>query len=310
MSSNPVSDTWSGIEAGWRSGRLAHAWLLQGAPHGAALHFAEKMLDLIFDSDPHIRSRTHPDIIWIEPQSKSRRISIDDIRDNLIRPLSQTSFAGGWKAAVLFDADRMTVEASNAFLKTLEEPSPNTLLLLLTAEPQALLPTITSRCQRIVLGNDAGEESPWHADLLDLLRALPPSGPIEAGICTARLAGLLENLETQYAAEEEEALPDDLIGKERKELLAARTGARLTEARAGILRTLLLWQRDVLMLTLGQDGTILHFKEETDALGRQARRCNRAAALRRTAAVEEMARQFERNLPAKPVLGEFFAQMV
>ena len=309
-SGSQFSAAWAGIEAGWKKGQLAHAYLLQGAPHGAALRFAEKLLNLIFNNHPQIQTRAHPDIVWLEPQSKSRQITIDEIRD-LIRQLSQTSFAGGWKAGVILCADRMTDQAANAFLKTLEEPSARTLLILITDEPQALLPTISSRCQRISLSDEDEEISRhWKDPLLDILGELPPASIPEAGLFTGRITGILNALKEEFEAEETDRLPEDLSAKEAKDLLAARSTARLIESRTEILRTMLRWQRDVLLLVLEQDEAALTFQDDVDPLKRQAMLCTRAEALRRVTAVEEMGRQFDRNLPAELVFSNFFAQLV
>ncbi|MCU0857622.1 MAG: hypothetical protein MUC65_04370 [Pontiellaceae bacterium] len=310
MNSNQFSEAWDGIEKSWQNGKLAHAYLLQGAPHGAALRFAENLLNLIFNSHPQVRKRTHPDIFWVEPQSKSRQITIDEIRD-LIRQLSQTSFAGGWKAGVILCADRLGPDASNAFLKTLEEPPDRTLLILITDEPQALLPTISSRCQRISLADEDDEISRhWKDPLLDILGELPPATIPEAGLFTGRIMGILDELKKEFEAEETERLPEDLSAKESKTLLDARSTARLIESRTEMLRTMLRWQRDVLMTVLEQDECALHFQDDTEQLARQAMLCTRAEALRRVAAVEEMGRQLERNLPAELVFNSFFAQLV
>jgi DNA polymerase-3 subunit delta' len=309
-SGSQFSSAWTGIETSWRNGQLAHAYLLQGAPHGAALRFAEKLLNLIFNNHPQVQTRAHPDIVWMEPQSKSRQITIDEIRD-LIRQLSQTSFAGGWKASVILCADRLTDQAANALLKTLEEPSAKTLLILITDEPQALLPTISSRCQRISLSDEDAEVSRhWKDPLLDILGELPPASIPEAGLFTGRITGILNALREEFEAEESERMPEDLSAKEAKDLLAARSTARLIESRTEILRTMLRWQRDVLMLVLEQDEAALNFQDDTEPLKRQAMLCTRAEALRRIAAVEEMGRQFDRNLPEGLVFSSFFAQLV
>lgn len=309
-SSNQFSTAWKGIEKSWQSRQLAHAYLLQGTPHGAALRFAEQLLGLIFNNHPQIKTRAHPDIVWIEPQSKSRQIVIDEIRD-LIRQFSQTSFAGGWKAGIILCADRMTDQAANALLKTLEEPTAKTLLILVTDEPQALLPTISSRCQRISLTDEDAEVARhWKEPLLDILGELPPASIPEAGLFAARLLGLLDELKKEFESEESDRLPEDLSAKEAKALLDARSTARLIEARTEILRTMLRWQRDILMLSLEQSDTVLHFQEDKESLERQAMLCTRADALRRISAVEEMGQQFDRNLPAELVLNNFFAQLV
>jgi len=72
--------------------------------------------------------------------------------------LLRTASGGGWRVAVLDDAHRMTPEAENAFLKTLEEPPPSTLLILVTSEPLSLLTTTVSRCARVVFDAVAPEE--------------------------------------------------------------------------------------------------------------------------------------------------------
>lgn len=309
-SGSQFNSAWTGIETSWQNRQLAHAYLLQGAPHGAALRFAENLLNLIFNNHPQVQSRAHPDIVWMEPQSKSRQIGIDEIRD-LIRQLSQTSFAGGWKAGVILCADRMTDQAANALLKTLEEPSAKTLLVLLTNEPQALLPTISSRCQRISLADEDEEVSRhWKDPLLDILGDLPPASIPEAGLFTGRITGILNGLKEDFEAEESDRLPDDLSAKEAKDLLGARSTARLIESRTEILRTMLQWQRDILMLVLEQDESALHFQDDLEPLKRQAMICTRAEALRRIAAIEEMSRQFDRNLPAELVFSNFFSQLV
>ena len=308
--SNQFDTAWEGIEKGWNSGQLAHAYLLQGAPHGAALHFADKLLNLIFDNHPQVATRAHPDIAWLEPQSKSRQILIEQVRDNLIRPFSQTSFSGGWKVGVILCADRMNPQAANALLKTLEEPPARSLLLLITDEPQSLLPTISSRCQRINLTAEDDEVARhWKEPLLDILCKLPPADAPHAGLLTGRLVVLLNELKKEFETEEAEVLPEDLPAKEAKALLDGRTGARLVEARADILRTMLKWQRDVLMLVLEQNES-LHFAEQKEALERQASTCSRAEALKRITAVEEAGRQLDRNLPGELVFESLFSRMI
>jgi len=305
-SSSQFSTAWEGIEKSWQGGQLAHAYLLQGAPHGAALRFAEQLLNLIFDNHPQIQTRSHPDLHWLEPQSKSRRILIDEIRDTIITPLSKTSFSGGWKVGVILCADRLTPPAANAFLKTLEEPPQKTLLILVTDEPQSLLATITSRCQRIVLSDEDEEVSNhWKEPLLDILREFPPASAPEAGLASARLAAILKELYKFFEGEEQDNIPEDLSAKESKTLLEARATARMIEARADILRTMLLWQRDVLFGVLKQDESTLHFPDEKDALSRQAMLYTRAEALSYIAAVEEMGRQLDRNLPAELVFNNY-----
>jgi DNA polymerase-3 subunit delta' len=79
---------------------------------------------------------------------KANFIKINSVR-NLKRVSSFTSVEGSWKVFLVFDADKMNPEASNSLLKTLEEPTDKTLLVLTTSEKDRLLPTIISRCQLV-----------------------------------------------------------------------------------------------------------------------------------------------------------------
>lgn len=87
----------------------------------------------------------HPDLFLVEPEKGV--IPIDRIRQ-LKRDLGRKSFAGGYKLCIIDDAEKMNEQAQNALLKTLEEPTPDTLIILVSGYPYLLLPTIVSRCQR------------------------------------------------------------------------------------------------------------------------------------------------------------------
>ncbi|MFH0812344.1 MAG: DNA polymerase III subunit delta' [Pseudomonadota bacterium] len=88
----------------------------------------------------------HPDLIIIEP--KNGTITIDSIR-TLKQQLSRKSFFGGYKICIIDEAEKMNVQAENALLKTLEEPSPKTVIILVTGQPYLILPTVRSRCQHL-----------------------------------------------------------------------------------------------------------------------------------------------------------------
>ncbi|MCR5413508.1 MAG: hypothetical protein K6F50_02110 [Kiritimatiellae bacterium] len=141
-------------------GRAANGYLVCGDLRGQCDRLAGMVLAKLFPSQPELlASRSHPDVAWLEPQGRSRTIKVQrgkedsgpGMRDGIVEPMSATAFCGGWKAGVICGADRMQPEAANAFLKTLEEPPPKTLFLLLTDSPDAILPTIVSRTQRIDL---------------------------------------------------------------------------------------------------------------------------------------------------------------
>jgi DNA polymerase III subunit delta' len=128
-------------------GRLPHSYLITGPDGSGKRDLVHKFFA---DLNQTTRVETHPDYHCVEPESKSRRILVEQIRQ-LEESLRMKSSEAAWKFGVIVDADRMMPQASNAFLKTLEEPPPKSILCLLTAVPEALLETVLSRCIRISL---------------------------------------------------------------------------------------------------------------------------------------------------------------
>ena len=148
------------LRAHQRAGRLAHAYCLTGeaaiGKTAVARALAEELL--LGDGQPS-RLEIHPDF-WEDDRPEA--ISIDEIRfhpergapahdQSLQQFLSLKPFVAPLRVALLANAERMTEQAQNCLLKTLEEPPPNTVLVLTTAYPDHLLPTCLSRCQLISL---------------------------------------------------------------------------------------------------------------------------------------------------------------
>lgn len=106
--------------------------------HEAATEIAQTLLGPL---------ENHPDYVLIGPEKKT--IKIDAIR-KLIRQLSFKSFQGNYRLVLVDEAEKMTIGAANALLKTLEEPPPSVLFILLTTTPDKLPLTIRSRCQTVL----------------------------------------------------------------------------------------------------------------------------------------------------------------
>lgn len=135
-----------------RRGRMPHALILRGPDLQALEAVALGLAADLFQSK--LEPAHHPDLFCLRPSGKSRQIPIGKLQGSdqpntmrqLLRDLQKTSNQGGFKVALIYEADRMHPTSANAFLKTLEEPPRQTVIVLLTTRPYDLLPTIRSRC--------------------------------------------------------------------------------------------------------------------------------------------------------------------
>jgi DNA polymerase-3 subunit delta' len=158
------------LEAAALGGRLGHGWLISGARGTGKANLAYVLGDrLLFgrigtampaaaSAEEVLASYAalaqgidlHPDLHRVRPEEGKRTIAVEQIR-GVTEELALTPHMAGLKLVVIEHADRMTTEAANALLKSLEEPTPNTYLLLLAERPGRLLPTVRSRCQQLPL---------------------------------------------------------------------------------------------------------------------------------------------------------------
>jgi DNA polymerase-3 subunit delta' len=158
------ADVWSQLT---EQSRHAHAYLFSGLPGVGKRRFANAFAAFLLCDQPaqgmacgRCRScllreaGTHPDLLLIAPEEEGKAIRVDAIR-HLVDFMGQTSQQGGSKVIVLHPAEAMNQNAANALLKSLEEPTANTFLLLVTDQPARLLPTVRSRCRSQKLATPA-----------------------------------------------------------------------------------------------------------------------------------------------------------
>ncbi|MFZ4396609.1 MAG: ATP-binding protein [Kiritimatiellia bacterium] len=305
-----------------RQARLAHAYLIAGPIRGAAGELVSRVLQLLFCTrvdgpcgvcNPcrQARQQTLADIFWLKPEKKSRVISADAMREKMLAEIAQTSLAGGWKAGVIVGADRLSDAAANIFLKTLEEPPPQTLFLLLTDAPQELLATIVSRCQRMEIDAPHVLPEPWRMRLLECLSSATPPGPVPAMALASRLVAILSDMkdaaEVEVKAEikaEAETMDEDSDG------IKARISARYREMRADLLRAMLNWYRDLLVLHAGGTPDNIHFPAHLALLQERAARLTLAQAMANVDGAEELNRQLDRSLSEDSVLTYWMDRLV
>jgi DNA polymerase-3 subunit delta' len=170
----------------------SHAYLFAG-PTGAgkrdaARAFAAELLAAGAPDPDDARRRAladpspHPDLVWLRPVGTQHLV--DEVRERVIAAAAYRPFEGERRAFVIEDADAMAEESQNALLKTLEDPAPYAHLLLISAEPAALLETVRSRCQTVRFGRLGPEQ------LEARLASRPGAGESESERrAVARLAG-------------------------------------------------------------------------------------------------------------------------
>lgn len=149
------------FDAAWRKGRLGHAYLFVGPPGVGKHTFARELARALLCENTSdnlracgrcsgcalVEAGSHPDLVLAARHEDKVDLPIELIRD-LIEHLSLKPARGGRKVAILDDADDLSAEAANAFLKTLEEPPPGSVLILIGGPtPDRQFSTILSRCQ-------------------------------------------------------------------------------------------------------------------------------------------------------------------
>lgn len=167
------ADVEAPLRAAMEEGVFSHGWIVAGPPGAGkatlAYRIARGLLDPTALAEPNsfqvpaearvfhlVAAGAHPDLfiaerLWDEKKGKHQaEITVETVR-KLTQFLNRTASGGGWRVAIVDTADNMNRNAANALLKALEEPPAKTLLLLLSASPGRLLPTIRSRCRRIDL---------------------------------------------------------------------------------------------------------------------------------------------------------------
>ena len=174
----------------------AHAYLLHGPAGIGKRALAERLMASLLCKTPVgleacgtckscslLAAGSHPDNYILEPEEADKAIKVDQVRD-LVSFVVQTAQLGGRKVVLVEPVEAMNINAANALLKSLEEPSGNTILLLVSHQSSRLLPTIRSRCVQ--------QASPLPSQALSLewlAKALPETSAEERGELLTLAAG-------------------------------------------------------------------------------------------------------------------------
>lgn len=260
-------------------GRLAHAYLFIGHDLGELEAIAQTLAKTLNCLQPlrgqggiaidccdecvncrKISNGNHADVHWVRPESKSRTVSVAQMRE-LMQEINLKPSEAEYKIATIVAADRLNVQGANAFLKTLEEPPPKSVLILVTTEPQRLLETIISRCLRLNFSGDgprplAAAEMEWLAGFSEMA-----AGEQKSLLGRYRLMDVLlqklnamrtaidENLTARSPLQRYEDVDKDLRDKWEDELAAA-IEAEYRRQRTDLLAIVQRWLRDVWLIAI------------------------------------------------------------
>lgn len=301
------------LKAALRQERVAHAYLFHGeAGIGkflAATRLAQTLnceqTEAVSNHDCcgccrsclQIAARTHPDFFVIEPD---RELAVPQIKIEQVREIEQQfiyrPLMGERKICLIDDADRLTIGAANALLKTLEEPPGHGLFILIASRPQALPITIRSRCQSLRFTPPA--QTQVEAAVI-LKRELPPAeARFLALVAEGRIGEALTLDTAALRAQQRECL--DLVAPETlKSITAILTVAEsLAKADRGaeILAWLSRWIRDLVIVITGGDHEHLLHLDQLDQLRRYARQADADSLLDLMNDIERTEQQATRHL--------------
>ena len=251
--------------------RVGHAHLITGSPQigktTLARTFAQALNCTHLEANGRpcgacrscrlVSGGNHPDVRLVEPEGA--HLKIDQIRA-LQRQVALSPVEGRWKVYILREMERATAEAANALLKTLEEPPSHAVLILTASEAEALLPTIVSRCQPILL-RPLNRQAVRQA-LIDHWQVPQEQATLLANLSGGRLGWAVEASRKPSVLERRLQRLDELqelMGQGRTERFAY--AERLSRDPSALRETMALWLtwwRDLLLVTHGSTAALTH----------------------------------------------------
>ena len=266
-------------------GRLSHAYLVVGDNLTLLEQFVQELMKIcVCSQHTHegkacgccaecrsVDDKTYPYLYELKPQSKLRQIRIPQVRE------FETNFQikapkGKLRIGIIWESDRLNVNAANGFLKTLEEPMPGSLLILVSVRPNAMLPTIRSRCQVLPLRTTSNYEFEQRDDLLACLATLKPGGGSEAALAGANV--ISQSLAAIRVQAEDAIEPSpkaiEETATQKKERLAtdnARIESEYLSRRETFLSVIHTWFSQLVLFSNGVDKAHLPYSYFLDAPG-------------------------------------------
>lgn len=271
------------LQAAIEQNKVSHAYIMNGEQGAGkkltATVFAQALQCEEKDSKPCARCRSciqaesgnHPDIIWVTHEKYS--IGVDDIRKQVNQDIGIKPYIGPYKIYIIDEADKMTEQAQNAILKTIEEPPEYGIVILLVNNINHMLSTILSRCVR--LDFKAVKEEEIVKYLMEVHSVPDYMAKLSAQFSQGNIGKAVRyGTSGEFLEIKEEVLHllkyiDDMRITEIIEAVK-----RLSEHKLKIndcIDLMQLWYRDVLMLKVTNDPNMLLFKDEYHFLLKQTK---------------------------------------
>lgn len=255
-------------------------------------------------------SGNQPDILYVSHE-KPNTISVDDIRIQVNNNVAVKPYSSRYKVYIINEAEKMTPQAQNALLKTLEEPPEYVVILLLVSNVNTLLPTVLSRC--VLLNMKPVRDSLMKKYLMEELRV----PDYKADVCVAFARGNVGKAKALASSEEFENVKSEALGllkyvqdMEIPEIVMAIK--RIGEYRLEVndyLDILAIWYRDVLLFKATADVNHLVFREEIQTIRKVAGRSSYEGIENVIRALDKAKRRLDANVNFDLAMELLFLEM-
>lgn len=308
-------------------GKISHAYIINGEK-GSGKEFIAKVFAMALQCEAgqgedksgvpcqkchsckQVLSGNQPDIITVTHE-KAGTISVDDIRVQVGNDVVIKPYSSPYKIYIVPEAEKMTSQAQNALLKTLEEPPAYVVILLLTSNVNSLLPTILSRC--VVLNMKPVADSLIRKFLMEKMEVTD----YRAEVCVAFARGNVGKAKALATSEEFEKVKREALSllkyikeMELSEMVAAVKRANEFKLEVNdYLDIILIWYRDVLLFKATSDVNQLVFREEHSALRKVAERSSYEGIERVIEALDKAKKRLDANVSFDLVMQLLFEEI-
>ncbi len=297
------------LERAISSGKLSHAYIFEGEKDTGKQMLANAFAMTLQCTSEGERpcgvcrscrqaaDGNHPDIITVQHE-KPLTITVDDIRDQVVNDVQIRPYSGRYKIYIIPEAERMTAQAQNALLKTIEEPPDYAILLLLSANEDALLETVRSRCVMLHLEPVPDEQ------VVNYLMDKVGVSEYQAQICATFAQGNVGKAVRLASSDDFSQIKDSAIyllrNVGRMDISAIIEYVKeIQEYKITIqdyLDVLALWYRDMVYYKATQDIDGLIFKDDLRSIRETVRKCSYEGAEEVVQAIETAKMRLNANV--------------